>query len=62
MQDAGAFIPYAAKHRDQARKSHTAESDVLSQLWPEPDWLELSTTGKYAPHTLAALALTSSPA
>ena len=58
MQDAGAFIPYAAKHRDQARKSHTAESDVLSQLWPEPDWLELSTTGKYAPHTLAALAVT----
>jgi hypothetical protein len=58
MQDAGEFIPYAAKHRDQTRKSHSAESDVLSQLWPEPDWLELSSTGKCAPHTLAALAVT----
>lgn len=31
---------------------------MLAQLWPEPDWLELSRSGRYASQTLAALAVT----
>lgn len=59
IEDAGEVIPHAKKHL--ARKAVTkrpAQPSRLAELWPEPDWKELSRQGRYTPATLAVLAST----
>lgn len=58
LQDTGEFIPGAKKHTAKKRGTTPVEKHRLQQLWPEPDWVELSRQQRYAPHTLAAMAVT----
>lgn len=59
IEDAGEFIPQAKKHLARKKTEKTpAQRSRLAEIWPEPDWKELSRVNRYTPSTLAALAAT----
>lgn len=53
VADAGEFVPYAKKHT--ATKKNLEDTGVtLSQLFEEPDWVEMASSG-YCPESIAYL-------